>query len=67
MTINRRDALTLFGSGSALALPGLATAARTNGIDDLASVRIAVLEANGRISFFGAEGAGASAEPPAAG
>ncbi len=31
MTINRRDALTLFGSGSALALPGLATAARTNG------------------------------------
>jgi uncharacterized membrane protein YcaP (DUF421 family) len=45
----------------------LLAAARTEGVDDLGEVRIAVLETNGRISFFSHQGAGGSAEPPEVG
>lgn len=47
-----------------LSLDDLMAAARENGLDQFSDIRIAVLEANGRISFFtDTETSGASDEP----
>jgi uncharacterized membrane protein YcaP (DUF421 family) len=48
----------------ALSLDDLMAAARENGLDQFSDIRLAVLEANGRISFFtDSETSGASDEP----
>lgn len=48
-----------------VSISDLMTAARENGVERLDHVRIAVLETNGRISFFtGEERAGAAETPP---
>ena len=47
-----------------LSLDDLMAAARENGLDQFSDIRVAVLEANGRISFFtDSESSGASDEP----
>jgi uncharacterized membrane protein YcaP (DUF421 family) len=47
-----------------LSLDDLMSAARENGLDHFSDIRVAVLEANGRISFFtSSESSGASEEP----
>jgi uncharacterized membrane protein YcaP (DUF421 family) len=51
-----------------LSIDGLMAAARENGIDRFAKIRVAVLETNGRISFFtDDDGGNGSAEPPEVG
>lgn len=50
-----------------MSLDDLLTAARENGVDKLAQVRVAILEANGRISFFTGDPESGAADPPAVG
>ena len=50
-----------------LSLDDLMAAARENGIDRFAKVRVAVLETNGRISFFTGDAESGAPETPAAG
>jgi uncharacterized membrane protein YcaP (DUF421 family) len=47
-----------------MSLDDLMTAARNQGIDRFGDVRLAVLETNGRISFFTAEAKSGSGDPP---
>jgi uncharacterized membrane protein YcaP (DUF421 family) len=49
-----------------LSLDELMTAARENGIERFADVRVAVLEANGRISFFTGHPESGAPDPPTA-
>jgi uncharacterized membrane protein YcaP (DUF421 family) len=51
-----------------LSLDDLMSAARAEGIERFGDIRVAVLETNGRISFFTYAGSGSgAAEPPAVG
>jgi uncharacterized membrane protein YcaP (DUF421 family) len=50
-----------------VSLDDLMAAARNQGIERFADVRLAVLETNGRISFFTADSNSGAADPPAVG
>jgi len=50
-----------------ISIDDLMAAARTEGIERFAEIRIAVLETNGRISFFTGEAKSGATEPPAVG
>lgn len=50
-----------------ISIDDLMAAARNEGIDRFSEIRLAVLETNGRISFFTADVRSGSSEPPAAG
>jgi len=52
---------------SRISLDDLMAAARNEGIERFAEVRIAVLESNGRISFFTGEAKSGATDPPAVG
>jgi uncharacterized membrane protein YcaP (DUF421 family) len=48
-----------------MSLDDLMSAAREDGLDQFSDIRLAVLEANGRISFFtNEESSGSSDDPP---
>jgi uncharacterized membrane protein YcaP (DUF421 family) len=53
--------------GERISLDDLMTAARENGIERFGQVRIAVLESNGRISFFTGQPQPGAADPPEVG
>ena len=53
--------------GVRMSLDDLMTAARNQGIERFAEIRLAVLETNGRISFFTAEARQGAGDPPAVG
>jgi uncharacterized membrane protein YcaP (DUF421 family) len=50
-----------------LSLDDLMAAAREEGIDRFSKIRVAVLEANGRISFFTGEPESGAPDPPEVG
>jgi uncharacterized membrane protein YcaP (DUF421 family) len=50
-----------------ISIDDLMAAARAQGIERLADIRLAVLETNGRISFFTADAKSGSQEPPSIG
>ena len=61
-----RPLMDVLGSVS-MSIDDLMSAARNQGIERLSEVRVAVLETNGRVSFFTQEAKSGAGEPPAVG
>ncbi len=63
VVVNRGEPVLDVMKAERLSLDDLMAAARTQGYERFSQITVAVLEANGQMSFFGAKGEGAASQP----